>query len=284
MSEWKQILKKKNHLLPQTALLECHFHPALQNQSPRVSHLPSTLFQRWHPPPHHLASPGWSSPLPSSLSRPSQHAQSSPHYQFLSRTSGCWGGRQLWYQALEDWVCFRAKGLTDPFCGSKARERGWSRSSSRITLWASDSTVFLLNLMATIWLFTPSIQYRFLPSQSTATESARIPVGVAPWRGIRSPTPLHMQAEPTFNQSSCGLMVQWGPPDAVGFHGDPEDPLLLPVVVQREYCLLGSGRQDVKAAAAQAQQKQVSLDWCQQQGFAWWSQSQQLTLEHEYSI
>lgn len=139
--------------------------------------------------------------------------------------------------------------------------------------------------MATIWLFTPSIQYRFLPSQSTATESARIPVRAKTQLGIRTPTLLHLCPKPTFNQSACGLVVQWGPPDAVSVHRDPEDPLLLPVIVHREYCLLGRGWQHIKAAAAQAQQKQVRLDRGQQQGFAlWMTKSQYFTPEQRYKL
>lgn len=83
----QSINSQTDNFLPQTALHECHFHPVLQIQLPRVSHLPSKLFQQWHPPPHHPASPGWSSPRPFSLIHPSQRARSSPYYQFLSRTS-----------------------------------------------------------------------------------------------------------------------------------------------------------------------------------------------------
>lgn len=62
-------------------------HLALQSRWTSVARLSSKLCQTPCPPSHHLASPDWSSPPPSSLTRPSQHARSSPYYRFLSRTS-----------------------------------------------------------------------------------------------------------------------------------------------------------------------------------------------------
>lgn len=149
-----------------------------------------------------------------------------------------------------------------------------------MTLWSRDFTVVVASLTATIWLFTPSIQYRFLPSQSTATESARTPVetdGVTrlhSWSIIihldkwLSPKIL-ICAIQTFDQRSCGLLVQRGPPDALSVQTDPEDPLFPPVVVQGQDGLLGRGGQHIKVATAQAKQEEVCLDWWHQEGFAW---------------